>query len=96
MGPWAPYGPIPLLQQCITQESEGDAEVDDQAGHVDERGDEGRRRAGGIEAESFEQEGKHRPGERPEGDDPHQCDADGRRKDRVMRTSAARGARASG
>lgn len=57
------------LEQRAGQDRGGDAEIDDEAGDVDQRRHEGRRGAGRIEAQTFQREGQHRTGERAEGDD---------------------------
>lgn len=54
------------LQQRPTQHHQRDREVNDEAGDVDQRGDEWRRGARRVEAESAEQEGQHRARERAE------------------------------
>src|SRR6267143_1914045 len=60
------------LQQCSPQDSCGGREVDDQPRHVDQRGDERRAGAGGIESEPTEQEGQQGSGEGAEGHDADQ------------------------
>src|SRR5512142_3396927 len=57
------------LQQCPVQYHPRNAEIDHEPSDVDERGDERSRRGCRIESEPPQDERKHRPGERPEGDD---------------------------
>src|SRR5438552_3932510 len=70
-------GALGLLGASRTQV--GGAEVDHQPGDVDQRGDERRRGAGGIEPEAAQDKRQHRPRQRAERHDADQREADGER-----------------
>jgi hypothetical protein len=52
------------LQQSSSEKDQADAEIDDEASHIDQRSHEWRRRGRWIEADPSKQEGEHRPSER--------------------------------
>src|SRR6266853_1132504 len=65
------------LEDGSLQEQERRGEIDDQAGDVDEGGDQGRGDGGGVQADPAEQEGEHGAHERAPEDDADEGDADG-------------------
>src|ERR1041384_7782302 len=66
------------LQQGAGEHDRRHREVDDDPGHVDQGGDEGRRGRRRVEAEALEHEGGHRPRERAESDHADEGTEDGR------------------
>jgi polyhydroxybutyrate depolymerase len=73
------------LQQRPAQHHQRDREVNDEAGNVDQRGNERRRRAGRIEAESTKQERQHRARERAERHDTDEGYPHRQRDEQVVR-----------
>ena len=65
------------LKQGAVEDEHGGGEVDDEAGDVDEGGDEGGGGSGGVEAEAFEDEGEHGAGDAAPEDDADEREADG-------------------
>src|SRR5690349_6160212 len=64
-------------EQGSPQDEQGDAEIDDDPRHIDERGDERRRGRRRIEAQAFRDEGQDGPDQRAKGHDADQRDQDG-------------------
>jgi hypothetical protein len=71
-------------EQGSSQDEIGDAEVDDETGHVYEGGHERRGGAGRVEAQAPEDERQHRADEGPEGYDTDQGSADGQGHERPV------------
>src|SRR5947209_10508419 len=74
-----PHKQFSPLEERAAQYDHSDAEVDDKAGHVNERGDEGRGRSGRVEADAAQQQRQHRAGERAPEHYADERDADGHR-----------------
>ncbi len=76
--------PYHQLQQRPAQNEQRDVEIDNQAGHIDQRGDKGRGRGRGVEAETAQQKRKHRSADRSPRNDTDERDSDRDRDEPVI------------